>query len=628
MGLAPKERPSRAESLVGLALAAGLPLACYLATASAHGYWLDSGEFVAASAELGIAHPPGHPLTALVGALLGLLPIGPWPFRVALASALSAAVAAGAFYRAVHVTLRASGLRAPSILMPLSIGTTWLVAAAMGFWFQAVRPEVYALQAALAFVVLERILTLELEWPTTDLRPLYAAALAEGLALANHHLLAFLILPAVAPTLARVYAARGPRSLAIAGGFCALGLSTYLYLPMRAAADPALNLGDPRTLDRLYWVVSAQAFQHNTGGGVPQPLGERLADVIVQLVSSLHVIPVLLALGGAYFVTRTPGLRRLGWVWIMTLLVSVLARAWLGFVRSNPDALGYLMPAFGAAAALAACFVGGVLASFSGADPREPRVVARVATLLVAALGLAQLHDGAQRASLATFDATEPFDDARVRDLPPRAIVLLYGPQTIFRFMGVQGESRLRPDVTMVPMPFLAYPSMVASILERDPSLQSLLRSILLEGAPSEAALQGLAAKRPVLLELDLRVPLSAFASVAPDGLLYSVIEGGATRTDRRLAAQRRDSRLVALYRALGAGREDPETLSQLIWLHYMDALYFAKVGDRDAALLALRRGLAINPEARELRALDEALGRATDLTKPIDVRAFFPAIP
>ena len=141
----PASRSASSAPSLALAAAAGLPLCAYLATTSGHGYWLDSGEFVAAAAELGISHPPGHPLAALVSAALTMLPLGSLAFRVALASALMAGAAAALFHRAVDRTLLVLGLPWRSVRIPLALATTWAVSAASGFWLQGVRPEVYAL---------------------------------------------------------------------------------------------------------------------------------------------------------------------------------------------------------------------------------------------------------------------------------------------------------------------------------------------------------------------------------------------------------------------------------------------------------------------------------------------------
>ena len=47
-------------------LAAGtVPLAVLVGTGSGVAHWLDTGEFVGVASDLGISHPPGHPLAGL-----------------------------------------------------------------------------------------------------------------------------------------------------------------------------------------------------------------------------------------------------------------------------------------------------------------------------------------------------------------------------------------------------------------------------------------------------------------------------------------------------------------------------------------------------------------------------------
>ncbi len=70
----------------------------YAAAAAAGPYWLDSSELAAQAFELGVAHPPGHPLFGMIGKAVALLPLGPVALRVSLASALCAAFAAGLLF--------------------------------------------------------------------------------------------------------------------------------------------------------------------------------------------------------------------------------------------------------------------------------------------------------------------------------------------------------------------------------------------------------------------------------------------------------------------------------------------------------------------------------------------------
>ncbi len=622
---------------LAIALAAGVPLAAFLATASAHDYWLDGGELTAQAVALDIAHPPGHPLAGLLGKLMTLLPLGPISLRVALGQALCAAVAAGFLFSAIDTTVRALGVERDRVAVPIALGGTWLVVCSYAWWFQAVRPEVYALQAMLVAIAIERIVALEAAWPTNDVRPLYVACLALGLGLANHHLVAFLALPAMAPTLARVFRSRGTRPLWLAALALGIGLATYVYLPVRAATDPPANLGDPTNATRLFWVVSARVYAHDMGTEAAQPLLERFADVFVILGRNLaNVWPATDELGEAlralfavgltlvaiYAVLRTPGARRIGIVWVLVLLVSIGARAWLGSVRSNPDILGYLMPGLAAVVAIWIALLAILLARLGHRPDGSPRIVATMLGLCVAAVGLAQMKASAPRASLASFHMTDDFDEERVRRLPPNAVVVLHQPQTVFRHWAVAATERARPDVSVVPMPFLGYPGVVEALAARDPDLSDLLRGYMLEGELRQPDVQSLAARRPLLVEMDLRVPLDLYETMVPAGLFYAVVDGGATDTDVLEAAEPHEQVLARLYQDLGAdGLEEVETRNHLLWLHYTDALYYAAVGARDPARRAVERGLAINPDSAELQALAEALRGPDD--GPLDVRPF-----
>ncbi|MCA9610022.1 MAG: DUF2723 domain-containing protein [Myxococcales bacterium] len=623
--------------VIAWALAAGVPFAAFLATASANDFWLDGGEFTAQGIGLDIAHPPGHPLAALVAKLFSLLPIGPLSLRVAVGQAACAAGAAGFLFSAIHTTVRALGVSRDRVAIPLALGGTWWVACSYAWWFQAVRPEVYALEALLIMIAIERIVALEAAWPTHDVRPLYTATLALGLGLANHHFMAFLVFPALAPTLARVYRARGTRPLWLSGLALAVGLASYVYLPIRGSQQPMMNLGDPTDPSRFYWVVSARVYAQHIGTEAPQPIGERYADLLAlvgenlggpfghdgdELTLAARSFGVLaLLLLGLYALLRTPGARRLGTTWALVLAFSLLARAWLGPVRSNPDVLGYLMPGLAGVTAILTALIALVLGRLGHHKDGKPRMIAAGIAVAVGLLGLAQMYSTASAASLADFRATDAFDEERIRRLPPNAVVVAHAPQTVFRHWAVAASEAARPDVTLVPMPFLNYPGVVDALVARDPDVTELLRGYLLEGELRQPDLQSLAMRRPLLIEMDIRIPPELYETIVPAGLYYEVLDAGATDTDVEEAAGPHAEVIDRLYAHLGdEATRLRETEDQLLWIHYVDALYYAGVGNVEEARRAVRRGLAVQPQAEQLQALGQALESADG---PIDVGPF-----
>ncbi len=592
-----------------------LPGLLYLATTSPTGFWLDSGEFVAASVWLGVAHPPGQPLHALTGQLASRLPLGPLAWRVGLGSALAQAVACWLLAVAAWRTLGFGNLsgRARSAL---SLTVAWSVGASAGWWLQAVRPEVYALQAALGLALLERLLAFEQAWPARlHGAALRQAALLFGLSLGNHHFLGLLLLPAAAPSLARFLAVRRTRGALSLLPFAAAGLGVYGYLPLRAGAP--LALGQPDAPDRFWWVVSAEAFQGNVGDAVPKPLAERFADVAVLLAEDFSVVAPLLLLLGLYLALRTGRGRRMLLPWALWTLLALAARAWLGFVRENPDALGYLQGAWAGAVVL---LLVGLLAAVAARPRPQQGALAWSLVVLTLAATAWTLPERAARAALPRFAETDPFDELLRRRLPSRAVSLLYAPQSVFRDWALQAEELSRPDVRSVPVPFTSYPGLAERLARQAPSLHATLAEVVLRGAPSLPTLQSLAALRPVHVELDPRVPRALDASLLAEGLLASALAEEASEGDRRLATARHLRRMRTLRRLLGPGPLSPQTEARLLWRHYVDALHLAAVGQLEAARWSARQGLALRPEARELRALLAALQGADG---PLDVTPF-----
>lgn len=601
-------------------LAAGPPLLVYIWTASGYAYWLDSGEFVATAADFGISHPPGHPLTAITLSTANLLPLGPLAFRVALVCAFLTAIALIAFFFACETTLRTGDAVSPRLSTPLSLAATWWVAGTPSWWLQSVRPEVYALQAALLCIAFERLLRAAASGPDPDVRPLFHAALALGLGLANHHYLTLLAYVPSAWLLVGLWRANGWRPFAWSVLFTAAGLLTYVLLPLRAFSEPYLNLGEPTSVSRLFWVVSAQAFQKSLTHTQSGSFGEGMGGVLATVGQDLHVVVLAIGALGVYFTLRIPECRRYGLFWLTAALVYAIGRGALGFVHENPDAAGYLMTVLAAGAVFAAFALGVVLSAFAESSERGPRLAVGIA-IAIAAGALFQFPRSSDQASLSSFADTDVFDDWLRRALPPRSVILVHNPDTIFRFWGGEAEEQIRPDVTMVPLPLITYPRLAARYVERHPELKGLLRDYMLDGRINPTELQNLATLRPVFVELDVRVPQTLYESMSPEHLFHRVVTPGGEPPTEGDAAQGHESVWAGVYDGISRPI-DPQTSIQLLWRHYLDALYFAAIGDTGSALRAAAAGLEINPRAEELVGLNEALKNApTD--ERIDVGPF-----
>jgi hypothetical protein len=531
-----------------------------------------------------VAHPPGHPLALLVGKACALVPLGSVAFRVGLASALAAAAAAALVaLLAARVAARVGdALGAVDERRDAALGA----GAGLGFglcWaaaFQAVRPEVYALNAltvVFAAWALERALG---DFDGAGRRWLYAAALAIGLALANHHLLALCFAaPAALVALARRPFPRLGRAFALGALAVALGLLVYLYLPLRGARHPEVDWGAPTTLARFVWTVSARAFQKSLARA------EASTPVAFALVAELGVSAPL-ALLGAYLLLRLRETRRLGLLLVGGAAAVAAAPALVGFDPANPDAYGYLEPAVAFSACLGAAAPAAILAMV-----KRPRV-ARGVALAIACASAALPALGFPVFERARFADADRFTGALLDETPPRAALVTSNFQTVFALWYLRGVEGRRPDVDLLHRHFLAYPGYRDEVLRRAPELAEVM------GARDTVGLPALAARRPVALEYDLDLDLDLAARLAPGATIarLSSVPPDAAAIDRAESdAKAALSRLDATL-----DQREPQTRRALYWRDFLDAARACSVGRLAAGQAALGRARALTDGVRD----------------------------
>ncbi len=238
------DTPNRAAYLA-VVLAAAAVFVVYLFTLAPTITGEDSGEFVTAAWTGGIAHPPGYPLYTMLGYVAThVLPFGDAAYRMNLMSAFFAAAAA---LVVGLITLRLGARAAGASVATLACGL------GEQFWALAVTAEVHTLHALLAALL---FLALILYFEKGGARFIFLGGLAAGLGLSNHHGIIMLAPGALVCFIWCDVAARRPLPrvllawLAGAAGVL-LGLLPYLWLPLRSAADPWLDWGNPDSFEGL-----------------------------------------------------------------------------------------------------------------------------------------------------------------------------------------------------------------------------------------------------------------------------------------------------------------------------------------------------------------------------------------
>ncbi|MBN1397013.1 MAG: DUF2723 domain-containing protein [Bacteroidetes bacterium] len=247
----------------------------YLTTMSRSIGFTDSGELATVICTLGIAHPTGYPLFTLLGKLWMLVP---FPFeeilRLNILSAFLTAVAVGIFYKtafafAVSINLfprknsKSKELNSYTILSPAIAAL--VLAFSSTFWSQSTSIEVFPLHLVLILLSVQLFingLEEQLKLPNPFSRKLILFAYVLGLGFSNH-MTAVLLLPGFIYLFFTAFGFNKEsfkRILLLVPVFL-LGLSIYLYLPIRSSVKPLLDWGHPASIESFFWHVTGKQFR-------------------------------------------------------------------------------------------------------------------------------------------------------------------------------------------------------------------------------------------------------------------------------------------------------------------------------------------------------------------------------
>lgn len=234
-----------------------LASAVYLLTMDRSVSWWDCGEFIATGYGLQVGHPPGAPFYQLVTHCFMLLSFGN-PLLVAPLSNAVSALCGALTVMLLYKTIRLLGS-----------GVWGAVVGALCYlfcdsaWFSAVESEVYSM--AMLFCALA--VWVMLRWEQRgDGRRLLLVALLLGLG-ACVHLMTLLTVPMLLWIFVRVLRTSGKwktikplRVILLSLPFFLLGLTPYAIIPIRAAANPPINEGNPATYEDFKRYVSRDQY--------------------------------------------------------------------------------------------------------------------------------------------------------------------------------------------------------------------------------------------------------------------------------------------------------------------------------------------------------------------------------
>ncbi|KPL19500.1 MAG: hypothetical protein AMJ92_02520 [candidate division Zixibacteria bacterium SM23_81] len=421
------------------ALAFSLPLLLYGITLCPTVPVGDGGELTCAAHSLGIAHPTGYPLFCLWGRMfIFALPFENIAVRVNVMSGFFASLAALSVYFLARELFWGIFKEKKLFLRLTALVTALMYAFSETLWSQAVQSEVYALHAFLTVVL---ILIMVVWWRTAHGRLAYLWAFLWGLSLSNHTSVIFLSAAALYVALSGRHRLELKRCLPGMTLLFLLGISLYLYLPLRSAANPPHDWGNPENLRRLWDHVTARQYRRFF-------LFSSLPDVwnnirhYVRLLADQFGAPVLLlSLAGAVL----QGARKRG-LFVLFILI-VVSNVLLAASYDILDIEAYYLPSYlifalwlGLALALGLRWL---LCRYGGIGFRSALVVFLVA-LTTMPLGVNYSKASQKRMTIA-----RDYGFNILSSVEPGAILFTSADNETFPVMYLHDVEGIRPDVAI-----------------------------------------------------------------------------------------------------------------------------------------------------------------------------------
>lgn len=436
----------------------------------------DSGEISAAAYSLGIAHPPGYPLYVIIAKLFTLaLPIGNIAYRVSMVSAVFGALSCLMVYlitkNMVVVSLapareeqqRGVSLSLPALFASLSLAFSYEL------WYRSTAAEVYTLNTFLMLLIIYILLVWREKvgglWPILngremlntchyDSRFLYLAFFLFGLGIGNHHTIVLVLPGATVFVLWSSLSSGGfghlTSQVSRLALFFLLGLSVYLYLPVRSAQNPFMDWGDPQTLQNFSDVFTRKTY-------LPGEMG-RTWGIFVKQIKSFNPINEFTPLGFIFILFGGWGAWRLDKRAGMMLLTAALLTSYgliilAGSSKADTNLFRkFYLPSY----AIISIFMGvGVATALKSGVGAYAQNVSRLTLLLAGITLFWQFTNHYPKAVNSTNYLAYDYGMNELNSLREGSTYISKGEIKTFPLWYLQGVERYREDVNVITAYFL-----------------------------------------------------------------------------------------------------------------------------------------------------------------------------
>ena len=520
----------------------------------------DSGDLATAVEVLGVPHPSGYPTYVLTGRLFAFLPVGDTAFRLNIMSAVagSGAVVAIFFAGRYLVRLAALGLPRPAAgttggpaqgrtdwrdppaeYLPALVGAL-AVAFAPIFWSQSIVTEVYALNAlfaaGIAWLALSWLWDLRVGGAAPSMVRPVLASFVFGVGLGNHLTLAALGLPLLALIAVRI-PSRKLVGWSLMGLGLLLGLAIYIYLPVVAAGNPAVNWGSPNRWSGFSWVVTAGPYRQFVFALPVSQYDDRLTSWADLMLEQFNGVGVLLGLAGAWLLWRRDRLlgAGLGLSFLVIAAYASLYDTMDSFVLLIPSLLvGALWIAVASHYLLAGVLLPRLASSrYRNRAPLAAGALAVVLLLLI--LGFSVLRNypsaGGFELDLSRDTAARAHGEEVFQRVEPDAVVMAQPDAPVFSLWYRKYVVEKDSEVLLVGRNFLQFDWYLDGLRSRHPGLipselpedfAGVVRAVVDEHLGRRAVY--LTIPDPILLQADYILEEQPLAARCPDCGLFKVV--------------------------------------------------------------------------------------------------------
>ncbi len=406
-------------------------LAVYLKTVCPTVYTGDSAELSLAAVTLGIAHPPGYPLLILIGRIFAEIAFGNQAYLLNILSSMFSAASVGVMALVVRMIVFPAGKRDGIFPMVISSAGALIWGFADALWGTSSGFEVYSLSALLVVLILFFLLKFE---ENGDFVWLMAGIYLFSLAMTNH-LSALAILPAVGYSALK--SKLDLKQYGYGAALLFLGLTLYLYLPVRSSQYPIADWNHPAAFSALLEHVTAARYElYLSSSGLPG-----FFENIVRASGILgRQYPLYLIFGGFAGLIVLFGKRKTAAIILSSIIVFNLL---LNALYDIPDMDQYYLPSI---IALSIGFIALIKSIFEKLPPSINKYGASIVSILAVVISfMGNLKTNDQSDNTIAYS----YGLSILNSLPTGSYLLTVGDNATFPLLYLRYAESVRPDLTV-----------------------------------------------------------------------------------------------------------------------------------------------------------------------------------